>query len=348
MECMAKFDNFSKYRQQLIDTQIRMKSLNLFPSEQPRVEIMNEFTPMKFNDCNMFDEIDISKFDDRHARKVKVELVDIKQETDDIDDAFDDYDQCEVLDGDFSDLDSAPSTSVKTEKLNSTTIEKKTQKSKICATKVNFAAKTRKKSAENFFCEICGQLFKAKTEFQKHMKFHRRAKFTCDYCGKTVTNKRLLLVHISSFHIKGLPTEMQCDICGKGFYSKCVFNYHRKVVHESGAYNCKMCDFVARNVYHLQSHRWKVHERKRFCDICGNWFSSRDIKYHMRVKNHIFSYKCTVDSCPKVFSTEQGLGEILDFFYKIFEFIMLNQLQTSNRYTCEILPQKNGRLFYMR
>lgn len=67
-----------------------------------------------------------------------------------------------------------------------------------------------------FRCDICNRCYTTKPILVQHQKKHKSGKntFVCDYCGKTVRHKDVLLRHLFSKHVT-MESKHKCEFCDK-------------------------------------------------------------------------------------------------------------------------------------
>lgn len=142
-----------------------------------------------------------------------------------------------------------------------------------------------------------------RNEEKSFIKSLKQERFECDHCGIFIKQRASLIRHLN-FH-KVYPTRYVCEICGIDFITTFSHDWHRKTVHEKGEFPCEVCGKVFVNVMTLRQHRRTTHQRNKFCELCGEMFSSFDYANHMKTKNHSFLFKC--DVCLKSFTSDSRL-----------------------------------------
>ncbi|XP_045593859.1 uncharacterized protein [Procambarus clarkii] len=155
-------------------------------------------------------------------------------------------------------------------------------------------------------CEECGKTFFCKQTLLAHASAHQKG-CECSVCGRYLTTKARLKVHLFKFHGIGEEKhkEVACQDCGKCFGTKAGLRYHRNVVHHVGTkYVCEHCNKVF--YYHVpyRSHLLYAHgEKKIVCETCGEkFFTISKLNTHINAV-HRSAQSWTCDECDSKFTT---------------------------------------------
>lgn len=295
-----------------------------------RNEISKKTSNADIDECSMYEEIPMII--------VKPEPVDVKQEINDeptiVEVNIQDI-QYEIPDWEYFESQIAPkvaiaattSSSLKAvaSQSSSPDLPKKRIRKRTYQKKPYFRRKTEEyPKADHYICEFCNREFGGhqRVYFLKHVKSHTRGThpFECDYCDKRMKAKFQIPLHFAKIHKMNIPTEVTCEECGSGFYNREELRIHYHKVHAvaEGAFKCTEpdCNFAACDRERLRYHTYKVHQRNRFCEICGQMFSSRDIYQHRQKHKLIakgvedLTVRCDHPGCGLYFKNNAGLGEL--------------------------------------
>ena len=167
-----------------------------------------------------------------------------------------------------------------------------------------------------FTCNLCQKEFKYERNVVAHIEtvHHRSTECKCGLCGKILTRKSNLKVHLAEQHgILDVDRELKrdhhkkytCNVCGKEFYRKSHLDEHKET-HEAvrQRYSCCFCQKSFSSTSHLRRHK-NIHlqESTNFeCNICQRSFNSQ----------HLLSKHFNIHSDDrKVFQCDQCLKEFL-------------------------------------
>lgn len=78
---------------------------------------------------------------------------------------------------------------------------------------------------DQFECEICGQKFRLKVLYKRHLKCHATC-IKCDYCDRTFTSSKHIRAHMR-MHPEFQP--FQCKTCGKCFRAEKNLIVHERI-----------------------------------------------------------------------------------------------------------------------
>ncbi|XP_027215426.2 uncharacterized protein [Penaeus vannamei] len=155
-------------------------------------------------------------------------------------------------------------------------------------------------------CEECGKKFVCKQTLLAHAAAHQKGS-ECTICGRYLTTKARLKVHMFKFHDigEGKNKEVECTDCGKCFGTKAGLRYHRNVVHHTGTkYVCEHCNKMF--YYHVpyKSHLLHAHgEKKIVCETCGEkFFTVSKLNTHINAV-HRSAESWTCKECQTKFTT---------------------------------------------
>lgn len=116
-----------------------------------------------------------------------------------------------------------------------------------------------------FQCGTCRQSFKHLSTLKKHTCTLPHA---CPYCGKIISTKANLTIHIAYVHGIGDGKYFTCDICGRIYKSKRNIDVHMKVHMVTLPFHCSICDTGFSHRTALKVHMWK-HQDPVECEFCG-------------------------------------------------------------------------------
>ena len=171
---------------------------------------------------------------------------------------------------------------------------------------------------EKIDCEYCQNTFKNIHGLNQHLaKVHSDlvgpVSTTCPYedCGKTLSNKASLKIHILHHHEK--QKNCICDTCGKAYQTPSQLRVHKRTIHEGQVkYKCKYCGKRYPHYSGLLHHVNSFHEGIKYqCEHCPKSFTQLGyLKEHIRVKHNEETpkegtYNC--DKCDKVYTFRAAL-----------------------------------------
>ena len=165
-------------------------------------------------------------------------------------------------------------------------LEKKDSPRRLTVIKLKMS-ETHKKDAhysKKHICEFCGQVFKTKMSYVRHVKSHvGKNPYFCDICDKRFRYKSKLNAHHDKTH--ATEDSFQCQICEKGFRTSDGLKRHSKI-----------------HIGEKTSDILNVHNGAKpyKCDICGNEFTTHN---HLtrHIKNHTVNYGYKCEECNKEF-----------------------------------------------
>ena len=178
-------------------------------------------------------------------------------------------------------------------------------------------------------CDKCGRGFDDVTKFISHInKLCPRlpkVKLKCEFCGRELVNKEVLLNHIKTKHTPKEPCELcnkmvvnlsehkekehnsdnlkQCHMCEYTSYDQANLNWHLKIQHkEFVLVPCPNCGKQIRDVYlraHIRNAQCDLPEEERVkqrfkCDQCEKTFKkSIGLRTHIKaIHNNEKGFKC--------------------------------------------------------
>jgi transcription elongation factor Elf1 len=137
---------------------------------------------------------------------------------------------------------------------------------------------------DRLVCDICGQILKT------HMKLHKQRAHgiggppaTCDQCGKGLSSKSRLKMHIKAIHENFRA--FQCTDCGQKFCDDPTLQRHRQSKHiREVKYKCPHCSYFTYRSGVISKHILEVHDRikRHNCNSCdAGYFYKRDLVKHL-------------------------------------------------------------------
>ncbi|KAG8335163.1 hypothetical protein J6590_075563 [Homalodisca vitripennis] len=166
-----------------------------------------------------------------------------------------------------------------------------------------------------FLCDICGKGFKTTKQLRNHKGIHRaKRKFegslsdfmdidialrknTCNICGRTFADSRILKIHTENVHNKARP--YLCSFCSHSASSKSSLRIHVRQHTGEKPFSCSECDYVTSDHNSLRRHKMR-HSGKRpyHCPHCS-YTSIQATTYKAHLKNkHPGLDEGLMFSCP--------------------------------------------------
>lgn len=251
----------------------------------------------------MFDEVQLEQIwpkVDMDGEIAKNEAETLSEEIDQFEDQFDSFE--EINESSLSSLCFSQKSDVD---LSSS---KETRKMITAQESRKLNQRNKGESKTEYECDKCGKKLKRKHSVRLHMVVHDNAFVKHSYLPCHLRRKHCEKKYQKQSS-KQMKSSFQCDICGKELLNANKLIYHMGTIHTDGEFKCKLCDHIAKNKYQQNTHFTRVHKRDRCCEICGHWFSSKDFGLHMKPKNHVYPYTCSVEGCLRAFTTTNGLGK---------------------------------------
>ncbi|KAK9890090.1 hypothetical protein WA026_008900 [Henosepilachna vigintioctopunctata] len=123
--------------------------------------------------------------------------------------------------------------------------------------------------------------------------------FDCKICGKKMSTKGNLKVHLTTHRPKG---KYECDICRRIFKTQCNL-YRHKEYHGGIQFPCVVCGRVYPTNSTLRAHSITHSDlRPHKCPLCEKTFKrNQDLKFHINQHTGARPYQCPY--CPKAFAS---------------------------------------------
>jgi KRAB domain-containing zinc finger protein len=152
-------------------------------------------------------------------------------------------------------------------------------------------------------CDKCGEKFRKKSEFAKHLEFHEsqdkdgqsppapdpRPTYKCPECEKVFFRKRNMESHIHATHYRAAPGQtFDCEQCGKSFSSPARLTHHKTMHRRSEEsrlsgpkrrIKCPKCPSSVLSSYypnHLRTHQVQM----MACPLCHKMLTPAGLKSH--------------------------------------------------------------------
>nr|CAD7198623.1 unnamed protein product [Timema douglasi] len=124
-------------------------------------------------------------------------------------------------------------------------------------------------------------------------------RFVCPICGKKISTKGNLKVHLETHRPKG---KYGCDICGRVFKTQSNL-YRHKDYHGGVQFPCAVCGRVYPTNSTLRAHSITHSDlRPHACPLCDKTFKrNQDLKFHINQHTGARPYQCPY--CPKAFAS---------------------------------------------
>lgn len=189
-----------------------------------------------------------------------------------------------------------------------------------------------------FICPGCREVFKLKSNLEKHMKDMQGKEnhgWICSICSKETLTKQVLYNHMRTFH-----KELDCTECKMTFIGLRNLARHNRQYHKADRQKvCPHCGKFFANRISLTVHIKGVHEKKReySCHMCGKkTFNKVGLNSHMNsVHSEARPFECTIDGCGKRFKLRGQLR------------IHKNTHVTERNFPCEVCGIRLKNKYYL-
>ena len=154
----------------------------------------------------------------------------------------------------------------------------------------NHTQATQKQIQAEIECTICPRTFTKMQLMKRHSKTHTKEpqKIICGYKGCEFPSKGKNDVKL---HWQKVHAPKECDICEKSFKSTLEFMYfHKESIHKK--YLCDLCKEFFDSKEILYSHRESIHsvkvKRQYMCHLCSyNNYKMKEVQTHLSKQHHI-------------------------------------------------------------
>ncbi|XP_065348024.1 zinc finger protein 883-like isoform X2 [Cloeon dipterum] len=174
----------------------------------------------------------------------------------------------------------------------------------------------QRKHEGKILCSVCPEAFASKEERREHVKLvhpstREKQLFDCPECGKKLSSRAMMQVHVDNIHKKLKPH--LCQVCGKAFAVVSHLKLHMMMHTGEKKHVCKVCGHAFARIENLTQHK-RIHEDLKpfLCDFCPMKFRQQSsLKSHRRIHTGETPYKCQL--CPSSFRSKQQLDNHVKF-----------------------------------
>jgi len=157
----------------------------------------------------------------------------------------------------------------------------------------------KKTGKRSFNCSTCGKTLTAKKGLILHLRTHSGERpYKCKYCDKAYPEQKQLTQHIRS-HTGERP--FKCTACPKAFISSKSLTLHKRTHTGERPHKCSVCGWGFASRSNLYAHK-RIHtgERPYNCSVCGKAFTQRgQFNLHMKIHSGDRPHACTF--CDRAF-----------------------------------------------
>lgn len=190
-----------------------------------------------------------------------------------------------------------------------------------------------KRKSESFQCDYCPMVFKARHNYDKHVKLaHGELQYICQFCGKTFDTRVQWRSHLRN-HDQTQRFKCPHEGCNKAFRVKHHLNNHLRVHSKDSPFACTFDKCTAR---FRQKHALTIHVRKHTgdfisCEVCKSPFVTqfqlnkhlmkcdgtykklltRSVPRNSKTSESVDYFKCSVEGCLEDFKAKITLEKHL-------------------------------------
>ena len=168
-------------------------------------------------------------------------------------------------------------------------------------------------------CQFCKKgFFSCARRADHELFYHQGMGSECPKCKKIFANENNMTFHLNKVcgkYVKHKPCS--CEKCGKSLSGKAYLKLHLETHEEKVAKKKETCTICMKDFVNIRLHNKHVHgERIHACHLCQSRFSIKSkLTHHIQQSHNSEVLKCTFEDCGASYKCKQSLDMHLNEFH---------------------------------